>query len=345
MRPRFLRHALITTALIAANVVVYLFEVAYPGAVLGALGERGQDIADGQYYRLLTAAFVHLPPPLVYHIVSNMMSLAIMGPVLERELGRVRFLTAYLLSALGGSALSFLLLDPAVVGIGASGAVSGVFGGIASIARRLRISPRFVVAFLALGVAISLVPGVNWAAHLGGLVTGAVLTAALYYPPRSHRVAIGAVAALVALGVVAGVVAGRTAALAGRSSGPRGSYAVTGSLAACTGYFTGCAASNNSYHATWTIRCDGDACTIGASGWASEVPLSQSGGRLLATGTRRPEYASRCRGVPIPTVDRIDVVFMPDNDGAASVQGTVRRESPYTGCKAASQTWTVTGIR
>ena len=210
--------------------------------------------------------------------------------------------------------------------------------------RRVRISPRFVVAFLALGIATSLIPGVNWAAHLGGLVTGAALTAALYYAPRRHRIAIGALAGLVALGVLAGVVAGQTAVLAGQSSGPSGSYAVTGSLAACTGYFTGCAASNNRYRAVWTIRCD-DACTIGAPGWASAVPLNRRGGRWLATGTQRPEYASRCRGVPIPTVDHIDVVFMPNDDGAGSVQGSVRRESPYTGCKAASQTWTVTGLR
>src|ERR1700689_2580201 len=84
------------------------------GAMLGVAisGGRVIGVAGGQWYRLITAAF--LPPPGLgglgpLDIVFNMWALIFVGPALERMLGRARFLTVYLVSALGGSVLFYYL--------------------------------------------------------------------------------------------------------------------------------------------------------------------------------------------------------------------------------------------
>jgi hypothetical protein len=95
-------------------------------------------VADGEYYRLVTAAFLHGG---LLHLALNMFALASLGPVLESALGRSRFLALYLLSALGGSTLSFLLAAPNTVGVGASGAIFGLFGAFYVVARSSAATP------------------------------------------------------------------------------------------------------------------------------------------------------------------------------------------------------------
>ena len=63
-------------------------------------------VADGEWYRLLTSAFLHYG---VTHILFNMWALYVVGPPLEAALGRLRFIALYFLSALGGSVLVYLL--------------------------------------------------------------------------------------------------------------------------------------------------------------------------------------------------------------------------------------------
>ena len=210
----------VSLTIVALNVVVFVLGLLLGerdlqlrfGQIAGFPGGFG--VADGEYYRLLTAAFLHAG---VFHILMNMFALAQLGPVLERALGRLRFTTLYVLSALGGSVLSYLLSDPGDLGVGASGAIFGLFGAYYVVVRRLGGETRSIVTLLVINLVITFsVPIIDWRAHLGGLVTGAVLAAAFSYVPRGpQRGQLQALAcAAVALLLVAAVVV-RTSALGG----------------------------------------------------------------------------------------------------------------------------------
>jgi membrane associated rhomboid family serine protease len=210
----------VSMTIVVVNVVVFVLGLAVGerelqtrfGQIAGAPGFFG--VADGEYHRLLTAAFLHAG---VFHILMNMFALAQLGPVLEAALGRVRFLALYGLSALGGSVLAYLLADPLDLGVGASGAIFGLFGAYYVVVRRLGGETRSIVMLLAINLVITFtIPIIDWRAHLGGLVTGAVLAAAFSYAPRGpQRGRLQALAcAAVSLVLVAAVVA-RTSALGG----------------------------------------------------------------------------------------------------------------------------------
>jgi membrane associated rhomboid family serine protease len=210
----------VSMTIVVLNVVVFVLGLVVGerelqtrfGQIAGVPGFLG--VADGEYYRLLTAAFLHAG---VFHILMNMFALAQLGPVLEAALGRVRFLALYVLSALGGSVLSYLLSDPLDLGVGASGAIFGLFGAYYVVVRRLGGETRSIVTLLVINLVITFtVPIIDWRAHLGGLVTGAVLAAAFSYVPRGpQRGRLQALAcAAVTLVLLAAVVA-RTAALGG----------------------------------------------------------------------------------------------------------------------------------
>jgi membrane associated rhomboid family serine protease len=209
--------ARVTWVLVGINVVVYLMELANNKiidyfAMIGlardsVLGGQLVGVADHQYYRLITAAFLHSTTPL--HILFNMWALVVVGPSLEQALGRLRFIAVYLVSALGGSVLFYYLGAPNMPSVGASGAIFGLFGAWFVVARRLRLDARGIVVLIAINLVISFtIPNIAWQAHVGGLITGAALTAAYAYAPRQHRMLIQAAAtvALVALLVVATVV-------------------------------------------------------------------------------------------------------------------------------------------
>lgn len=215
----------VSLALVVLNVVVFLvgmllgeraLQEAYgnlPGPVRLSDGEVG-GIATGELYRLLTAAFLHGG---LIHLAMNMFALASIGPTLETALGRSRYLALYLLSALGGSVLSFLLSSPGQLGVGASGAIFGLFGAYYVVVRRLGGETRQIVTLLLINLAITFaVPIIDWRAHLGGLVVGAVVAAGLAYAPKGPRRTMLQVAACAAvLVVLVGLVAVRKAALGG----------------------------------------------------------------------------------------------------------------------------------
>ncbi|HET7247703.1 MAG TPA: rhomboid family intramembrane serine protease [Streptosporangiaceae bacterium] len=216
---RVVSGAVVTYTLVALNVAFYLVEWVYPKIVdyLALISGSGYDttihqvvgVAHGQYYRLITSAFLHEPGlsgfgPL--HIIFNMWALILVGPALERLLGRLRFLAVYLLSALGGSVLFYLLAPVHEWGLGASGAIFGLFGAYFVVARRLRVDSRSIVFLIVLNLVISFaVAGIAWQAHVGGLLTGGLLTAAYAYAPRNQRTLVqaGATVAVVAVLVIA----------------------------------------------------------------------------------------------------------------------------------------------
>jgi membrane associated rhomboid family serine protease len=177
--------ALVTKALIVVNVAVYLLQVAQsPDGLRRPSGDiflegslYGPAVADGEWWRLLTSAFLHANP---IHILFNMLMLWWFGQALEALLGRGRYLGIYLVSALAGSA-GALLLTPEARTLGASGAVFGILGAGLVLERR-RI---YVFGGAALGVVLVnvlftfAIANVSIGGHFGGLVGGGLTVLAL----------------------------------------------------------------------------------------------------------------------------------------------------------------------
>jgi membrane associated rhomboid family serine protease len=158
--------------------------------ILDATGAlRVVDLAQGQWWRLLTACFVHIG---LLHLGMNMYSLWVIGPLLEKMWGHVRFLAIYLIAGLGGScAMAYSLLDaPGVPGAGASGALWGLMTALAAwIILNRRFLPQALVStwlrqigwvFL-LNVFISFLPGISAAGHFGGGAAGLVVAVLLNF--------------------------------------------------------------------------------------------------------------------------------------------------------------------
>src|SRR5215467_7258145 len=166
-------------------------------------------VATGEEYRLITSAFLHEPGFAGFgpaHIIFNMWALLLVGPGLERLLGRLRFLAVYLLSALGGSVLFYLLVFTAQPALAASCAIFGLFGAWFVVSKRLQVDTRAIIFLIVLNLVISfVVRGIAWQDHIGGLLTGGLLTAAYAYAPRQHRtlIQVGATVAVVAVLVAA----------------------------------------------------------------------------------------------------------------------------------------------
>ncbi|WP_033820435.1 rhomboid family intramembrane serine protease, partial [Kitasatospora sp. MBT63] len=195
-------------ALAGLNVLVFLFTqylapawqqrlglysyVPVPGLSIGVA--EGPD----QWYRLLTAMFVHAG---FAHLATNMVSLLVLGPPLERALGRGRFLGLYLLSGLAGNALAFLVSGGALYSVGASGAIFGLLGATVVLVHRNRAPMGPVVALLVFNLVVTFsLSWIDWRAHIGGLVAGGVMAVGLVYAPRGHR---GLVQGLTAAGLLA----------------------------------------------------------------------------------------------------------------------------------------------
>jgi len=204
---------------VALCVLAYVVELAYSniidyGAMVGLAGDPAIHavigVAAGDWYRLLTSAFLHEPPGSgigLTHIIFNMWALIVVGPPLERMLGRVRFIAVYLASALAGSVLYYLLAQPNAQAIGASGAIFGLFGAWFVLAKRLRLDSRQVVLLIVLNLGITYLfrHSIAWQDHVGGLIAGAALTAAYVYAPRANRTLIQVAATI---GILALIVVG-----------------------------------------------------------------------------------------------------------------------------------------
>jgi membrane associated rhomboid family serine protease len=167
--------------------------------IFAELDQRPVDVAAGEWWRPLTAAFLHIG---VVHLVLNMLAVLVFGSELERQLGRWRFLSVYLLSALGGAAAIQLFGHPFQPVAGASTAIYGLLGslGVLMIVRRQDL--RGLLTLLAINVVISFLPGVSLLGHLGGLVAGAVATGILVATRRRPQLQIAALGVFAVLLVV-----------------------------------------------------------------------------------------------------------------------------------------------
>jgi membrane associated rhomboid family serine protease len=184
--------------------------IGMPGYAPGSGIKSG--VAAGDWYRLLTSAFTAPGTSLgglgFLDIALNMWALIIVGPQLERVLGRSRFLGIYLLSAIGGSVLYFYMA-PYHPAAGASGAIFGLFGAYFVLIRKLRLNSSGIVLLIVVNLAFSFLyhNTIAWQDHIGGLVVGALVMAGYAYAPAKHRTVVQAavtvgVFALLVLAVV-----------------------------------------------------------------------------------------------------------------------------------------------
>ncbi len=199
----------VTIGLIVLNVLAFAAQQSRP-AITGRFLLFGYGVEHGQYYRLFTAAFLHGG---VSHLAVNMLSLYVVGTQVERLLGTGRYLVVYLAAALGGSVASYAFQGPAAAGLGASGAIFGIFGALLVLVRRLQLDIRPLVGMMALNVALPFfVRNIDWRAHVGGLIVGAALTYAFVYAPAQARRWVQPLAVVGLLLVLALVVQARTSA-------------------------------------------------------------------------------------------------------------------------------------
>jgi membrane associated rhomboid family serine protease len=169
-------------------------------------------IATGEFYRLVTADFLHYG---LLHLGLNMYALWLLGRECERMLGRWRFAALYLLAGIGGAVAVYWFSPLSAATAGASSSVFGLMGALFFFFRRMKADVRGLVGLLVLNLFITVVvPQISFWGHVGGLVTGAVLGAVLAYAPRNSArvpVQVGGIV-LVAL-ILAVAVAARTGQL------------------------------------------------------------------------------------------------------------------------------------
>jgi membrane associated rhomboid family serine protease len=171
----------VTLALIAVNIVAFLFDVVSISPSPDQLGDvarggalLGPDVADGDWWRPVTAGFVHAG---LLHVGLNMFILYQLGRLLEPALGRIAFLALYGMSLLGGSLL-VLVLDPDVRTVGASGAVFGLMGAAVVALRARGINPfsTSIGMLLVINLIITFAGSafISVGGHIGGLVAGLI---------------------------------------------------------------------------------------------------------------------------------------------------------------------------
>src|SRR5215218_2448181 len=209
--------ALVTRGLIGISVAVFLLQIAQAGDLNGRAGDIwvrgsliGGFVADGEWWRLVTSAFIHASP---IHLLFNMLMLWWFGSALEELVGRVRFLGIVLVSILGGAAGSLLATQANELTVGASGAVFGILGaGVVLERRQIMVFGGGALGVVVLNLMLSfLIPGISIGGHLGGLAAGAGATLALSRFGRGHaaygRLGIEGAAGLVAVAALSIAVA------------------------------------------------------------------------------------------------------------------------------------------
>ncbi len=206
----------VTMSLIVLNVLVFVAEIATGGQVARIGGDvvvdyalYGPAVADGEWWRLITSAFLHAN---LIHLFFNMVFLWWFGRPLENLIGPARFIGIYLVSALAGAA-GALLINPDAITVGASGAVFGILGA-GFVLERGHTYVFGGQAMVVIGINLVLsfaLSGISIGGHIGGLIGGALSMLALNhfgrYRPLLSREGAAAIAALAGIAIVSIAIA------------------------------------------------------------------------------------------------------------------------------------------
>jgi len=171
-----LRGQSLTTLLVGVIALSYLVQLILPGYE-EALWISGAEYQQGQYWRLFTVAFVHGG---FFHLGFNLYALHILGTPVEQFFGRTRYIIILLVSLVFGSLASALFNNPYIASVGASGMVFGLFGALALISARVGVEWRGIIGIVLINFALGfIIGGVDWRAHVGGLLGGLILASIL----------------------------------------------------------------------------------------------------------------------------------------------------------------------
>ncbi len=178
----------ITYGLIFANLLFYAVSILYTGQVIDMPAKELVDLGaifgplvvqEGEWWRLITAMFLHGG---MTHLLMNMFSLYIIGRPMELYFSPKSYLSIYLLTGLLGGMVS-ICFHPFSVGIGASGAIFGVFGALSgyffAYRRELGDNAKGFMKDFAIIIGINLIlgfsiPNIDVSAHAGGLISGLI---------------------------------------------------------------------------------------------------------------------------------------------------------------------------
>jgi membrane associated rhomboid family serine protease len=194
----------VTYVLIGLAIIGFILEVLtgddfFTGASVGTVGEHllyypGAIVT--QPWSLITVNFTHAN---ILHILFNMYSLFVLGPILERYLGRWRFIVLFFLTGIGGLVAVDFFTKSAVVG--ASGAIFGLLGVMLVLSNRIGLARPQLYITVGLNLVIGrFVPGIAWQAHVGGLIAGILLGLLIRFTVNRRRFPLQ-VAGYVVLGV------------------------------------------------------------------------------------------------------------------------------------------------
>lgn len=179
----------------------------------GTVSHLLNGVSGGDYYRLVTAMFLHYG---LIHLVMNMWALWVLGQVLEAALGPLRFFALYMVAGIGGNVAVYLLSAPNTESAGASGAIFGMFGALFVVLRRMGRNASSVVPVLVINLLITFtVPNISIGAHIGGLIVGTAVSVGLVYAPQRARTQVQVATIAIALATLVVLTTVRTMALTG----------------------------------------------------------------------------------------------------------------------------------
>lgn len=178
---------IVTMALMMINIIVFvLLEIMGSSEDSSFMARYGAlfvpyVLEGNQYYRFITSMFMHFG---INHLFNNMIMLFCIGEILEKQIGRISFLSVYILSGIGANLISFfyyLKTDELVVSAGASGAIFGILGSLLVVVvmnkgKLESITTMRLIFMICLSLYLGYIDiNTNNAAHIGGLFFGIVL--------------------------------------------------------------------------------------------------------------------------------------------------------------------------
>ena len=182
---------IMTYSIIIINIIIFVLSILFGEDTLRILFANNSGLVKGgEFYRLFTSMFLHVD---FLHILFNMYALIVLGPLVEKYYGKIKFLMIYLISGLIGSLFSCVFQGDMVLSYGASGAIFGLLGSIAyftyyyraTLQGLLRSNILPVILFnLLLGF---MIPGIDVSAHIGGLIGGIFTSMAIGIGDKGRR--------------------------------------------------------------------------------------------------------------------------------------------------------------
>jgi rhomboid protease GluP len=185
----------VTTALVIVNILIFAWGIFTntQNAIISHYGFIPNGLYKHDYFqdsilRLFASMFIHAG---IAHIAFNMFALAYMGGSAERSIGKSRFIILYILAGLGGALFhgviaSYILGNGDTILIGASGAIAGILGisaAFGDIRGYYWLAIQILFSFIGSITSLS----IAFAAHVGGFITGWVLTKLFIEHERRKR--------------------------------------------------------------------------------------------------------------------------------------------------------------